>query len=419
MLVVTALITLGGLPLLAHVRFDFNPLNLRSPSVESVSTYLDLTRDPNTSPNVIDVISANAVDAAELAERLTKLPEVQQAVTLASFVPGEQDEKLAQIEDMALLLGPTLSPSEIKPPPSDDEVIAALHETSAALNAAAKDELDKGAPAAHRLADIIERLAKADPKQRASAADIMLPGLKIVLEQTREALQAQPVEFGDLPEELKADWTTKDGRTRIEVYPKGNSNDNDVLKRFVIAVRAIAPNATGAPISIQESGTTVVNAFIQAALWAFLSISILLYIVLRRIGDVLLTLVPLIVAGVITLEACTLIDMPLNFANIIALPLLLGVGVAFKVYFVMAWRAGETELLQSSLTRAVFFSALTTATAFGSLWLSKHPGTSSMGKLLALSLVCTLLAAVLFQPALMGPPRTKETRKSPGPVAAS
>ena len=116
---------------------------------------------------------------------------------------------------------------------------------------------------------------------------------------------------------------------------------------------------------------------------------------------------PLLLAGMVTLEICVLIDMPLNFANIIALPLLLGLGVAFKIYFVMAWRAGVTNLLQSSLTRAVFFSALTTATAFGSLWLSNHPGTSSMGKLLALSLVTTLAAAVLFQPALMGPPRQK------------
>jgi len=123
-------------------------------------------------------------------------------------------------------------------------------------------------------------------------------------------------------------------------------------------------------------------------------------------GLMSLTLVPLLLAGVVTLEICVLINMPLNFANIIALPLLLGIGVAFKIYFVMAWRSGRTKLLQSSLTRAVIFSAATTATAFGSLWLSSHPGTSSMGKLLALSLACTLAAAVLFQPALMGKPRT-------------
>jgi predicted RND superfamily exporter protein len=150
-----------------------------------------------------------------------------------------------------------------------------------------------------------------------------------------------------------------------------------------------------------------VTAFAIAGALALTSIAILLFIVLRRVSDVLLTLVPLLLAGLVTLEICVLIGLKLNFANIIALPLLLGLGVAFKIYFVMAWRAGVTELLQSSLTRAVFFSALSTATAFGSLWLSSHPGTSSMGKLLALSLVCTLAAAVLFQPALMGPPRVK------------
>ena len=125
----------------------------------------------------------------------------------------------------------------------------------------------------------------------------------------------------------------------------------------------------------------------------------------------LLTLVPLLVAAVVTLELCVVFDLPLNFANIIALPLLLGVGVAFKIYYIMAWRQGKTALLQSSLTRAVIFSALTTATAFGSLWLSSHPGTSSMGKLMAMALVTTMAAAVLFQPVLMGPPRDPKPKR--------
>jgi predicted RND superfamily exporter protein len=77
---------------------------------------------------------------------------------------------------------------------------------------------------------------------------------------------------------------------------------------------------------------------------------------------------------------------------------------------VLAWREGETSLLASSLTRAVLFSALTTAAAFASLWFSNHPGTSSMGKLLTLSLITTLIAAVLFQPILMGPPRQPQAR---------
>ena len=168
---------------------------------------------------------------------------------------------------------------------------------------------------------------------------------------------------------------------------------------------AVAPEATGTPVLIQESADTVVRAFLQAGVLAFVSITIIILVVLRRVGDLFYTLLPLVLAGIVTLELCVALGLKLNFANIIALPLLLGVGVAFKIYYVLAWRAGETSLLASSLTRAVFFSAMTTATAFGSLWMSHHPGTSSMGKLLSLSLVTTLIAAVVFQPILMGPPR--------------
>ncbi len=191
----------------------------------------------------------------------------------------------------------------------------------------------------------------------------------------------------------------------FEVLPKGDPDDIATLRDFVTAVLAAAPDATGPAVLLYEAGMTVVHAFLESGIFALTAIGLLLYVALRRVGDVLLTLLPLIVAGAVTLELCVVLDLPLNFANIIALPLLLGVGVAFKIYYIVAWRAGKTALLQSSLTRAVVFSAMTTATAFGSLWLSSHPGTSSMGKLMALSLACTMAAAVLFQPALMGPPR--------------
>jgi predicted RND superfamily exporter protein len=234
---------------------------------------------------------------------------------------------------------------------------------------------------------------------------IFVAPMKIVFDQLRNMLQAQPVSLKNLPPELVAQWKTKDGLTRVEVLPKGDPNDNDTLRRFATAVLAAEPTAIGGPVSILKSGDTVVKAFIHAGIYALVVISLLLWLTLRRISDVLMTLVPLLVAGAVTLEICVLIGLPLNFANIVAFPLLLGIGVAFKIYYVTAWRSGRTNLLQTSLTRAIFFSALTTATAFGSLWLSSHPGTASMGKLLALSLVTTLAAVLLFQPALMGKPR--------------
>ena len=151
-------------------------------------------------------------------------------------------------------------------------------------------------------------------------------------------------------------WKSKDGLIRVEALPKGDPNDNDNLRRFADAVLAAEPNAIGGPVSILKSGDTIVKAFIHAGIWALLVISLLLWLALRRVTDVLMTMVPLLVAGAVTLELCVLIGLPLNFANIVALPLLLGVGVAFKIYYVTAWREGRTNLLQSSLTRAIFFS---------------------------------------------------------------
>jgi predicted RND superfamily exporter protein len=227
-----------------------------------------------------------------------------------------------------------------------------------------------------------------------------------MLSQLSASLQAAPVAINSMPPELVNDWIAGDGTARIQVFPSDTSGSNVSLTQFSKAVLKLAPEATGAPISIRESGTTIVNAFIEAGVLSFMVITILLILVLRRARDVLLTIIPLVLTGLLTLATSVAIGLQLNFANVIALPLLFGIGVAFNIYFVMAWRAGQIDLLQSSLTRAVIFSALTTASGFGSLWLSSHPGTASMGKLLALSLVTTLAAAVLFQPLLMGRPRS-------------
>jgi hopanoid biosynthesis associated RND transporter like protein HpnN len=401
----TVAIAAAGLPLLYYLTYDFNPIHLRSPAVESVATFLDLGGDPRSGINSISVVTPTLDEAKSAAERLQKHPQVLHTVTLDDFVPGEQPEKLAMIETFARKIGPILQQPAFGKEPTDEENIAALNDIADQLNRIAGEAKGPGADAARRLAADSLQLAKADKALRDEAQSAFIVPLKMDLAGLQSYLQASPITAENLPPDIRRRWVTADGRARVEVSPKGDTNDTEFMRGFARAVLAVYPNAVGVPISILESGNAVVTAFIQAGLYALLSITILLWIVLRRFGDVLLTLVPLLLAGVVTLEACVLIGMPLNFANIIALPLLLGVGVAFKIYYIMAWRAGQTNLLQSSLTRAVIWSALTTATAFGSLWLSSHPGTSSMGKLLALSLVCTLCAAVLFQPALMGRPR--------------
>jgi uncharacterized protein len=401
----TLLIAVAGLPLLYFLRFDFNPINLRSPKVESIATFLDLRNDPNTGANAINVMTNSEVEAKKIEARLEKLPEVLRVMSLDSFVPEDQPAKLKLIAQGARILNPALNPESVDAAPSDQENVEALKGSVESLRKTAGEAKGPGAVASRRLADALSKLADSNQATRDKVQAIFVAPLKVVLDQLKNSLQAQPVNLKTLPADLVSSWKTKDGLMRVEALPRGDPNDNDTLRKFAAAVLAAEPTAIGGPVSILKSGETVVKAFIHAGITALVVIGLLLWLALRRITDVLLTLVPLLVAGAVTLEICVLIGMPLNFANIVALPLLLGVGVAFKIYYVTAWRSGRTNLLQSSLTRAIFFSALTTATAFGSLWLSSHPGTASMGKLLALSLVTTLAAVLLFQPALMGKPR--------------
>lgn len=401
----TLLLVVAGLPLLYFMKFDFNPINLRNPNAESIATFLDLRKDPNTGANAINVMTTSEAEAKKIEAKLEKLPEVLRVMSIDSFVPEDQPAKLQLIAKAAKVVGPALNPDSIDAAPTDEENVAALKSSVDSLRRAAGDGKGPGSVASRRLADALSKLAGSNEATRDKAQNVFVAPLKITFDQLKNTMQAGPVTLKSLPPELLNSWKSKDGLIRVEALPKGDPNDNDNLRRFADAVLAAEPNAIGGPVSILKSGDTIVKAFIHAGIWALLVISLLLWLALRRVTDVLMTMVPLLVAGAVTLELCVLIGLPLNFANIVAMPLLLGVGVAFKIYYVTAWREGRKNLLQSSLTRAIFFSALTTATAFGSLWLSSHPGTASMGKLLALSFVITLAAVLLFQPALMGKPR--------------
>jgi hopanoid biosynthesis associated RND transporter like protein HpnN len=394
-----ALLGLAGVGTLPFLNFDFNPLHLQNPREEAVSTLFDLMSDPTTTPYTIDVLTPSIEVASGLADRLEKLPEVSQALTAQSYVPDQQPAKLAIIEDAALLLGPTLSPAQVKPTPSDSDTLASISRLAGHLKQAAA----RGSSAAARLAQVIAAVEQRGSRLLGILNVNLAADLDRRLESLRLSLQAEPVTLDSLPPELKSEWIAADGEARVEVFPKGDTRSNQELRRFASAVQALAPDATGTPVTIQESANTVTRAFEIAGVLALSAIALLLVAVLRRTRDVVLVLAPLILAGILTLATSVVAGLPINFANIITLPLLLGIGVAFDIYFVMRWRAGSGDLLQSSTARAILFSALTTGTAFGSLALSNDPGMSDMGKLLMLALFYTLVCTFFVLPALLGP----------------
>lgn len=401
------LLGVGAAALLPQVQFDFDPMNLRDPKTESVSTLIELMADSRTNPYSITILS-ESLDAAEaLGKRLRKLPEVKETITLANFVPKNQDEKLELIESMALYLAPAFQNKGDKKPPSDEELARATKEVGARLGKlASADTTSVTGKSAARLAQALDGLLKSGERPALILRELetrLLSGLANRLESLRQSLNAGPVELKELPKSLRERRVAADGRARLKVYGKGDMLDRAQLIKFVNAVRAVAPDAVGPPVVILESGNAVVASFRDAGIVSVVLIGLLLVVLLRRVRDILYVFAPLLLAALLTAAASVLFKVSLNFANVIVLPLLFGLGVAGGIHLVLRERdqSGSADVLHTSTPRAVMFSALTTVGSFSTIALSSHPGTASMGVLLSIAVVLTLFCTLLVLPALM------------------
>jgi len=393
---VAGLLALVGIGLTPLLRFDFNPLHLQNPKAEAVATLMDLANNPDTSPYSITMLAPSLDEAKATADRLEALPGIDHAITMASFVPDKQDDKLAILADLASIYGPVLDPAARLAPPSAAEIEAAMVTSAAKLRLMKSDPDGQG----HRLADQLDAIRAGGPERIDTLGKALLGGIGENLAMLSTLFAAKPVALADLPDELVNDWKSRDGRYKISIAPKGDMGDEAALKKFVRTVQSVNSVCTGMPIDVVEAGGAVIGSFMQAGITAVIAIALLLGLMLRRVLDAALVVLPLVLGGLYTVIGCVALGLAINFANIIALPLLLGIGVAFNIYFVANWRNGIQDHLQTSTCRAVLFSALTTSSAFGSLAVSPHVGTASMGLLLFLSVALSVATTFLVLPAI-------------------
>ncbi|MDP3856185.1 MAG: MMPL family transporter [Stagnimonas sp.] len=402
----TMALLLAGAALLApRARFDFDPLHLRDPDSESVSTFRDLLRDPAIPTLTLSAVVADDAAARALSATLAQRPTVARAMSVLDLIPTEQDEKLALIEELNLSLGPAITGGAELQVLSRPEDAASLDRLQDAMSRAGQLWQGESAAAAKRLAGALSKLQQApEPDLHIRLLrDNLLTALPAQISQLRELLSAGPVTEAELPGWLRARWRASDGRPRVEVWPREVLDDNAATARFVADVRAAAPTVSGGPVGMIEAGQAVVRAFRQAFLYSLIAITLLLWLLLRSLRDTLLVLVPLVAAGLLTLAGSVLFDTPFNFANVIALPLLLGVGVDYGVYLVQQGRQlpANSNLLKTGATRAVLFGALVTLANFGDLMLARHPGMVSMGLLLTVGLSMILICTLVLLPSLL------------------
>jgi hopanoid biosynthesis associated RND transporter like protein HpnN len=397
---------------LPRIAFDFNPLHLKDPESESVRTFRALAADRATSVDVIEVLAGNLEEADAIAARLAQESEVGQTLTLSSFVPDDQEPKLALIDELAFLIGPLLEPGAAAPPPDDAARQAAFTRLAASVNAAGAD----ANPGATCLAEELATLeATAAAPARAELEARLVATLPDLLARLRQALDARPVTLSDLPQSLRARWVNPEGQARVVAAPVAPLTDNEALAAFARAVLAVEPRATGTPIIVTEAGDAVIGAFQRASWLALGLITLLLAVVLRRLRDILLVLAPLALAVLYTAASAAILGLSLNFANVIVLPLLLGLGVSGAIHVVMRWReeAEPGRMAATSTPRAVLFSALTTIASFGSLALSRHLGLASMGLLLTVAILCSLVCTLVVLPSALALVDRQRRRSAP------
>lgn len=404
--IVAAAVGIASLASLPRVTFDSNPIHLRDPESESIRALEDLAAESQAPLFNLVALADNREEAARWAAALAPLPAVDRVVGVDSLVPADQDEKVYVLEDLELVMGPGFA--DLEPQPlTPREFTAALRSLRAALAGLATPTR-----AQRRLLEAgTAWLASTDGRNDAELEPLVarldedLRGdLAQRLGRLAAGLHAEPFDRSALPPELTERWLNRAGQELIEIVPAENVNDNDAAQRFVSAVRDVIPSVTGLPVVYEEASATVVYSFELALSYAFVLVVLLLLLFFANLRDPILILVPILFAATATAGVAAWLGLPLNFANIIALPLLVGVGVDSGIHMVHRMRTEppvEGEPLQTSTSRAVLASGLTTIASFGNLAFSTHRGMSSMGQLLTIGMAVTLMATLILLPALL------------------
>lgn len=396
--------------ILTQLVFDSNPINLRDPKSESVSTIKELLKSQTESPFSLASLANNLDNANELATKLEKLPSVHETITLSSFVAENQDEKLYIIEDLDMILGAQLKQfnSELDNNNQRQALVDFNKELLQFLSGndthASKQILQNLQQRIQSYLTYADNAPTPETEYKNLEANI-LALLPYTMQRLSASLGAESYSLKDLPEYITSHWVGTNGFYKVLITPEKDQNQIANLKEFVSEVQSIDATATGLPVSDQASGTAVINAFIEAFSGAFIAIVLLLLIILKNIKNTLLVVGPLVLAALFTGASNVLLDNPFNFANIIALPLLMGMGVDSGIHIMHRLQTGLTNnenLLQTSTARGVFFSSLTTLCSFSSLAFTSHVGTASMGLLLAIGITFTLICTLIVLPAFSG-----------------
>ena len=300
-----------------------------------------------------------------------------------------------------------------------EEQIAALKDLHTELAAHVPGESDTPLIRAtsrlrRELGIFLERVEERDDALSALAdlENALLGNFSVQLDRLREALRPSPITLASLPPDLSRRLLAADGHARVQIFPRHDLGGPDSLPQFVDAAREVEPQITGIAVNLVDFSRATVVSLRRALIAAFVASTLMVLLLFRRLTETALVLVPVLLAAALTGASTVLLGIPFNFANVVVLPLLLGIGVDSGIHLVHRSLSVRTGLLETTTARAVFYSALTTIVTFASLTFSGHRGIASLGLLLVCGMALMLACNLVLLPAII----ELRWRRNPPPV---
>jgi uncharacterized protein len=400
-LFLTAIIVIGLLFQIHKISFDVNTLNLQDPENESVKTYRDLLQDSDPSPWSATLLKKDKSEAINAIKKIERLDLVDEVIWFEDMLPDEQEDKLFIIDEMNLFMG-VLSTDNNNHEITNEERIATLKQLQIKLTSISDNELDSEI---NKLLQNISNLLNkpANTEDYLTLEKQILSNLDGRIHALNDALNAKETALEDIPTEVRERWVSNK-YYKIKILPKENLNDNQAMKRFVKQLQNYDNTVIGGPIINIEAGDAVITAFKTAFSYALIAISLLLLFLIKKKLDALVILVSVLVGAVFTFGFMLIFNIPLNFANIIGLPLLLGIGVDSGIHIADRFRQEQNtdnNIFMTSSSRGVIVSSLTTICSIGNLAFSSHAGTASMGLLLTVGLASMMISTMMILPAFL------------------
>ena len=391
------------------IHFDYNLINLQAKDTEGVRYEIKIIDNAKRSIWSMAMIADTLDEAKSKYAALKAMPEVADVESIISLLPEHQDEKQAFMKTMI----PQVDRMQVHPEDeafSLDRLEMTLKKIRFKLQgredkAAEDDPVREAGALAQKTLDALKSIPAEDANKRLEefSRNLFLD-YREKFSDLKTNVHASSVNIDELPPLVRNRFVSKDNRYLLSIYPSINIWDADEREKLMVKLAAIDSEVTGNAVHMFKSSQLMKDGYIQGGIYAMVAIILYVLLTVRNFRTTLFVLLPVVFGSVWTIGIMSLAGISFNLANLVILPLILGIGVVNGVHVVHRYREEEdktTTVLARSTGQAVVLSSLTTMIGFGSLMVADHQGIFSLGLLLTLGVGSCLVASITVLPALL------------------